>query len=81
MWFWRAPVSKRIRSAKKWPNRSFIASAMRGSLAFTCVVILHRKILMTRQGFSSLSIHQEEELRYDKKKQQQQLQETTVEPR
>ena len=33
----------------------------------TCVVILHRKILMTRQGFSSLSIHQEEELRYDKK--------------
>ena len=36
---------------------------------------------MTRQGFSSLSIHPEEELRYDKKKQQQQLQETTVEPR
>ena len=35
MWFWRAPVLKRIGSARKWLNHSFIASAMRGSLAFT----------------------------------------------
>ena len=44
----------------------------------TCVVILHGKILVAKQGFSSLFIHQEEGLHYDRKTT---IAETSVEPR
>ena len=43
----------------------------------TCVVILHGKILVAKQGFSSLFIHQEEGLHYDRKTT---IAETSVEP-
>ena len=44
MWCWCAPVLKRISSSNKWPNLSFIASVMRGSLAFTWHLHCHTQL-------------------------------------